>query len=121
MYNLRKIIKGYVIATALFFLFTMIAALLMKLTPLPERYGLIYIMVAVSLACLYIGMYGGKLVKRRGLFFGAVFGLALIAILLAVSMVSMQTAFSAEIVTPKYLIPVAISSVGGVVGANLKG
>ncbi|QIB69460.1 TIGR04086 family membrane protein [Aminipila butyrica] len=120
MNYLYKLVKGYVIAFMLFFLLTVILAFLIKFTSVPESFSIHYLLAAMCIAALFLGVFSGRLIGKRGLLWAAVLS-ALFIFLLVFSINCMYFQdLSRNTFHPVYLIPVAIGGIGGIIGVNVK-
>lgn len=113
-------LKGFVFAFILFLVLTIVASLLIKLTPIPEAWSIYYLMIALSISCLFLGIYFGSHLKKKGLIYGALYSIIFLLIVLAVYLSAFSMELSGGIGLLKYVICILFGSIGGMIGVNLK-
>lgn len=120
MGTVLKNLKGFFYAFILFFLLTLLISTAVKFTPAPEGWSLYYMIGVLSITCLFLGIYIGSCMKRKGLAFGALYSVIFLLILSAFYMLAFSTGIEMGFGLFKYLIPVLFGSVGGMIGVNLR-
>ncbi len=115
-----KNLKGLLYAFILFVLLTLLVSVIVKLTPAPEGWALYYMVGVLSVSCLFLGVYIGNYIKRKGFVYGALYSVIFLLILLAFYMLAFSTELDMGMGMLKFLIPVLTGSVGGMIGVNLK-
>ncbi|MCQ4635916.1 TIGR04086 family membrane protein [Anaerovorax odorimutans] len=120
MDKITRICKGYLVSLIAFGLFTLLGALILKFTPFPESWSFFYLLAAMSLVCLFIGLYMGSFFQRAGLLTGLLFAAILLLLILLIVSACFTTFIKISMLTPVYLIPLAVGAVGGILGANMK-
>lgn len=120
MEMVRKNLKGLLYAFILFILLTLLVSVVIKLTPAPEGWAVYYMVGALSLSCLFLGIYAGNHIKKKGFLYGALYSAIFLLILTAIYMLAFSTGFEAGPGLLKYVIPILFGSVGGMIGVNLK-
>ena len=118
---LKKAILGVVFSEFMFFLFSLGGGLLIKLSPISEDFGYVYLITALSLVCFVCSIYISSNTGKAGLISGA--GISAVVVLIV--FLSVSTIFGTGIKMTKilrleYLIPVLSGMVGGIIGANIK-
>lgn len=120
MGTVLKNLKGLLYAFILFILLTLLISVIVKLTPAPEGWALYYMVVVLSVSCLFLGVYIGNYIKKKGFVYGALYSVIFLLILLAFYMLAFSTEVDMGIGMLKFLIPVLAGSIGGMIGVNLK-
>lgn len=115
-----KNLKGFFFALVLFLVLTMAAAALMKFTSCPESWSLIYMMVALCVSCLFLGIYSGGLVRRKGFLYGALYSIIFLGVILVIYLLffPFEPTLSPGIL--KFLLCLLCGSIGGMIGVNLR-
>jgi putative membrane protein (TIGR04086 family) len=93
---------------------------IIRLTPVPEGWAGYYMIGILSLSCLFLGVYIGNHIKKKGFLYGAVYFCYFSVILIAVYMLAFTTGIEAGAGLLKYLVPILFGSVGGMIGVNLR-
>ncbi len=120
MEMVKKNLKGLLYAFILFILLTLIVSVVIKLTPAPEGWAVYYMVGVLSLSCLFLGVYAGNYIKKKGFLYGALYSVIFLLILAAIYMLAFSTGIETGMGLLKYVIPILFGSVGGMVGVNLK-
>ena len=120
MEHVLKNLKGLLYAFILFILLTLIVSVLVRFSPAPEGWSIYYMVGALSFSCLFLGVYIGNHIKKRGFIYGAIYSVIFLLILSAFYMLAFSTGIGAGLGLLKYLIPILCGSVGGMIGVNLK-
>lgn len=114
-----KCTKGITVAVILFFLCIGLFTLLMLHTSLSEAWMPFYVLAAASLACFWAGLQQGAAVGKRGLLFGMLAALIVMAGLVLLCMsISIGNFVIAEF-QPIQIVTLVFGGIGGVIGANL--
>lgn len=115
-----KSIKAFIYAIIIFTVFIVVTGLLIRFTPLPERWSSYYVLAGLCLACLFLGMYAGNMMNRRGIIFGLLFA-AVFTLIVSILGVLITGTFSEEgIFQLRYLICIIFGGIGGAIGVNLR-
>jgi len=93
---------------------------IIRLTPAPEGWAVYYMIGILSLSCLFLGVYIGNHIKKRGFLYGAVYSAIFLLILIALYMLAFTTEIEAGISLLRFLVPILFGSVGGMIGVNLR-
>lgn len=120
MDKIMRICKGYLFSLIAFGLFTLLGALALKFTPFPERWSFCYLLAAMILVCLFIGLYMGAFFQRAGILTGLIFSAVLMLLILLIVSACFTTFIKLSMFTPAYLIPIGAGALGGILGANMK-
>ncbi|MFQ8602849.1 MAG: TIGR04086 family membrane protein [Anaerovoracaceae bacterium] len=115
---LRKSLKAYLIAVALFTLLTFILAAIISFTGFRENWAFGGLIVSLTLACMVIGFLEGKIVGKRGLITGVISSLILLVIILISVRGAFSDSFNMSGLSLFYLIPLAGGAVGGIIGVS---
>lgn len=120
MNYISKLVKGYLIAFIIFFILTAVITLFIKLTSLPESISFYYLIAAMCVAALFLGIFSGKLIGKNGLL--SAIGLSIIFVFLIVFIINCSyiQELSLDSFNILYMIPVAIGGIGGIIGVNVK-
>lgn len=114
-----KTIKAFVCAIIIFAVFIVITGLLIRFTPLPERWASFYVLAGLCLSCLFLGIYSGNMMKRRGIIFGALFSVIFILLISILGVLITGTFSEAGIFQLRYLICIIVGGIGGMIGVNV--
>jgi putative membrane protein (TIGR04086 family) len=117
---LIKSIKALIIAALIFLIIITGFGLMVRFTPLPERFAMYYAMAAMCIACLFLGIYAGGLLKRRGLLYGMLYSAVFLAILLLVIVSRAGVNEGFVFLQPKYLACLLFGGLGGIAGVNMR-
>ena len=120
MEKVIKNVKGFVYSIVLFFVLTLLASLLIKMTPIPEAWSTYYLLIALSITCIFLGIYAGCFMKKRGFLYGALYSIVLILIIIIFNLIVFNTGIQNGIGLLRYLICVLFGSVGGMIGVNMR-
>ena len=120
METVWKNLKGYLYAFILFILLTLIISIVVKFTPAPEGWSLYYMVGVLCISCLFLGVYFGNYLKRKGILYGALYSIIYILILSSFYMLAFSTGIEPGFGLLKYLIPILFGSFGGMVGVNIR-
>lgn len=115
-----KNLKGFFFALVLFFALTMIITVLMAFTSLPETWSLIYLMISLCIACLFLGIYAGNLTKKKGFLCGALYSIIFLALILVIYLLAFPFEPMLSLGVLKFLICLFCGSIGGMIGVNLR-
>jgi len=120
MGTVLKNLKGFFYAFILFVLLTLLISVIVKFTPAPEGWSLYYMIGALCIVCLFLGIYIGNFIKKRGFVYGALYSIIFLLILSAFFMLAFSTGVAMGAGLIKYVIPILFGSVGGMIGVNLR-
>lgn len=115
-----KICKGYLISLLTFGALTLVGGLLLKFTPFPENWNFYYLLAALTLVCLFIGVYMGSCFQKAGLLIGLCFSAGLLVLILLIVGACFSAVPSLSMLKSAYFLPLGAGMVGGVLGANMK-
>lgn len=118
--KVMRVGRGYLISLAAFALMTVFGALLMKATPFPESWGFYYVVAAMSISCLFIGVYISGYFQKAGLLVGLCCSTVLVISILAIVSACFSQFLNVSALKPGYLIPLGVGTIGGIMGANMK-
>lgn len=120
MNNVMRICKGYLISLVMFGCFTLLGAVILKLTPFHEEWGFFYLLGAMTLVCLFIGLYMASHFQKAGLIVGLVFSAVLVLLILLIVSACFSSFLNTAMFTPAYFLPIGMGALGGILGANMK-
>jgi putative membrane protein (TIGR04086 family) len=115
-----KNLKGLLYAFILFILLTLLISALVRFSPAPEGWSLYYMIGVLCFSCLFLGVYIGNYIKKKGFIYGALYSIIFLLMLSAFYMLAFSTGIEMGPGLLKYLIPILFGSVGGMIGINLK-
>lgn len=115
-----KMIKGYVMAFFLFFLFTVLFTLLVKFTAVPESHSALYMLIGLSLSTIFLGLYMGNLIGKHGLMVALGFSLLYTFLVIFAIICAYSKPITMQSFDIKYILPVLTGGIGGIVGVNLR-
>ncbi|MBR0596662.1 TIGR04086 family membrane protein [Sinanaerobacter chloroacetimidivorans] len=115
-----KNIKGFVFALISFFLLTLVASVLVKFTPIPETWSIYYVMFALCLSCMFLGIYSGSFIKKKGFLYGALYSVIFILIISAIYMMAFSSEIKIGLGLLKYILCLLFGSIGGMIGVNMR-
>ncbi|QHI73680.1 TIGR04086 family membrane protein [Aminipila terrae] len=115
-----KLLKGYLIAFIIFFILTAVITLFIKFTSTPENLSVYYLITAMCAATLFLGIFSGKLIGRKGLLSAiGLSGIFVFFIIFTINCTYFQD-LTLNSFNPQYLFPVAVGGIGGIIGVNAK-
>jgi putative membrane protein (TIGR04086 family) len=120
METVLKNLKGFFFAFILFIVLTLIVSATVKFTPAPEGWSLYYMIGVLCFTCLFLGLYTGNFIKKKGFVYGAIYSIIYLLALSAFYMLAFSSGIETGPALAKYLIPILFGSVGGMIGVNLK-
>ena len=120
MDKIIRICKGYFISLIAFVFFTLLGAAILKLTPFPESWSFFYLLAAMAVVSLFIGMYMSSFFQKAGLLTGIIFSAILVLFILLIVSACFSSFLSPSMFTPAYLLPIGAGALGGIMGANIK-
>lgn len=115
-----KSCKAVFLAALIFLVLMAGFGLLVRFTPLPERFIMHYTLAALCVSCLFLGVYAGNLLKSRGFLFGALYSAAFLLLLLLAIAAGAGEHEGAGFFQLRYLSCLLFGSLGGAVGVNLR-
>jgi putative membrane protein (TIGR04086 family) len=115
-----KLIKGALISAVIFVVMSLVFGVLLATTEIPERYAGFYLIMALSTACAFMGLYTGNLFAKNGLFSGIVFSAVLSGFILSVAALCFSASISTSVLSFQHLIQLAFGGIFGIIGTNLK-
>lgn len=115
-----KTVKAFLYASIIFAVLVAGIGLLIRFSPLPERWAMFYLLTALCIACLFLGLYAGNMMKKGGILYGALFAVAFTLLILVLSVLITGTFSEDGIFQIRYLLCIIFGSIGGMVGVNLR-
>lgn len=115
-----KLVKGYLMAFIIFLILTVIITMLIKFTSIPESFSIYYLITAICFATLFLGIFSGKLIGKRGLL--SAIGLSAIFVFFIIFGINCTyfRDLTIDSFNIQYMIPVAVGGIGGIIGVNVK-
>ncbi|WP_027399659.1 TIGR04086 family membrane protein [Anaerovorax odorimutans] len=115
-----KNIKGLVYSLIFFVLLTLLFNLIVKFGSLPERWSNIYVLISLCLSCMFIGLYMGYYIKKKGFFYGMGYSVILLLVIVGMLTTVFNTTIELGLFHLRYIICVLFGSIGGTIGVNLR-
>lgn len=115
-----KNIKGFVFSMVLFILLTMVFGLLVKFGPLPEKWSSFYVLLSLCLACMFLGLYMGYHIKKRGFLYGMGYSVLLLLMIVGLTTTIFHTTMEWGFFHLRYFVCILFGSFGGAIGVNLR-
>ena len=116
-----KSVKCLLLSEACFFLLTLIGCLLLRFTPFPENWGLIYMIFCFSVVTFLTGFIMGSHVKKRGLITGIIISLITVALIhISASIIVLKTPNPDGLLNIFYIIPLVSGVSGSIAAVNAK-
>lgn len=115
---IRKSLKAYGIAIAIFVFFTFILALVIKYTAFSENWTFIGLIALFAITTFFLGIMEGKIVGKKGLITGFAASLIFILIILFAVGSVFADSFSIKTFDILYVVPLVSGIIGAVAGTN---
>lgn len=119
--RLGNSIKAFLFALVFFCCLVLMIGVLLRFTPLPERFLSVYMLTALSLSCLFLGLSAGNAMKRRGYLYGALFSVIFLLCIISGAMFIAGSPMGLEMNQLKYVVCILCGTVGGMAGVNVRG
>lgn len=120
MEHIIRVGKGYLFSFIAFGLLSFLGAVILRLTPFPERWSFFYLLAAMTAVCFFTGLYMAGWFRRAGILTGLLFSAGLLFLIIMMTALSFSTFFSLQMIHPLYLVPLGAGALGGIIGANLR-
>ncbi len=115
-----KTMKGFGISLMIFVVMVTLFALLLKTTGLPEKLSFLYVLISMSLATLFLGVFLGHLTGGKGLIYGFLGALLFTFIIFYTLNVFFNQPLQFQLIHLRYLVPIFFGGIGGVIGVNMR-
>jgi len=115
---LRKSLKAYCFASAIFVLFTLVLAAVIYFTAFKESWGFAGLITALSISALLLGIIEGRITGKKGLITGMTAAAVFILIVITVTGSVFADSFRIENISAFYIIPLICGGIGGIAGTN---
>ena len=112
--------KAFIMSLVCLVILLALIGLLIRFTPLPERWVSLYVLGAVCIACLFIGVLAGNVMQKRGALFGALITVVFLLVILMLAVLATGANSEAGILQIRYLPCIVFGSIGGMIGVNLR-
>ncbi len=112
--------KSFILALICLIMLLALIGALIRFTPLPERWASLYVLGALCVACLFIGVLMGNVIKKKGMLFGALFTVAFLLLILVISVLITGTYSEAGLMQVRFIPCIVFGSIGGMIGVNLR-
>lgn len=120
MDKIKRILKGYLIGLILFGILSILGAVILKITPFPEKWEFFYLLSIMMVCCIFTAFYISSYFQKAGLLCGLGFSAGLVLLILIITAGSFGEVVGLDTFTPMYFIPLAGGIAGGIGGANRK-
>ncbi len=114
--TIKYLLLGFAVTAAVILLF----AAALWTTELPEGNGSIYAMIGCGAGCAVCGLGGGRLMKRRGIFWGVAYGALFLIIFLMVLFGATAGLVFPTVLQPGFLPCLLAAGLCGIVGVNVQ-
>ncbi len=115
-----KTMKGFGISLVIFVVMVTLFAFLLKSTGLPEKWSFLYVLISMSLATMFLGVFLGNLTGGKGLIYGCLGAILFTVIIFYTFNVFFNHSFQFQLAHLRYLVPIIFGGIGGVIGVNLR-
>ena len=112
--------KSFILALICLIMLLALIGALIRFTTLPERWASLYVLGALCVACLFIGVLMGNVIKKKGMLFGALFTVAFLLLILVISVLITGTYSEAGLMQVRFIPCIVFGSIGGMIGVNLR-
>lgn len=112
--------KGYLISAVIFLILSALITVLVMFSSVSMKYGGVLMFAALCVSAFVFAIFTGNAVGKRGLAAGILSGLMFAATFVFLVSTALNTAFVEALKNLFYLIPVILSAIGGIIGANIK-
>lgn len=119
--RLGNSVKAFLFTLVIFCALVLLIGVLLRFTPLPERFTSAYMLTALSVACLFLGLSAGNAMKRRGYLYGALFSVIFLLCVISGAMYLAGSPMRLEMTQLKYGVCILCGAAGGMVGVNVRG
>ena len=113
---IKSLIAGLAICLLLMLLFSMI----MRFTPISEKWIQYYSLGIVAFSCLFSGMTAGYYKKRMGILNGVIHSIILMLVLYLIYFFAVENIALSNMVNLKHLFSLVCGGIGGMIGVNTK-
>lgn len=114
-------VKAFLFTLVFFCVLVLLMGVLLRFTGLSERFTSVCMLGALSLSCLFLGLSAGRVMKRRGYLYGALFSVIFLLCIISGAMFLSGTPLRLEITQLKYGACIVCGAIGGMVGVNIQG
>ncbi len=115
-----KLAKGYVIAFIIFLVLTIVITSIIKVTSIPETFSIYYLIGAMCISTLFLGIFSGKLIGKKGLISALCTSAVFVFLIIFAITCTYFRELSLNSFNILYLLPVIIGGIGGIIGVNAK-
>ena len=112
--------KGYLISAVIFLILSALITVLVMFSSVSMKSGGLFMFAALCISAFVFAIFTGNAVGKRGLAAGILSGLMFAATFVFLVSTALNTAFVEALKNLFYLIPVILSAIGGIIGANIK-
>lgn len=120
MIILKRTAKIVPVALLIFFLLSLVGGVLLKISPMPERWGYGYMIAVFTLISFMTSFYMGLGMKKAGLITGTVTSAFMILLIVLLVSACFGTGVNVNsLLRIWYLIPLCTGTLGGIIGVNV--
>lgn len=113
---IKSLIAGLAVCLLLMLLFSII----MRVTPITEKWISYYSLGIVAFACMFSGMTAGYYKKKLGILNGMIHAVILMIVLFVIYFFAVDSIPFSNMVNWKHLICLGSGAIGGMLGVNAK-
>lgn len=115
---LRKSLKAYIIAAAMFFVMSLILAAIVCFTGFKESWSLGGLIFILSLSCGFFGFFEGRIVGKRGIVVGILAAFVFMGTVLFILKLTLTKEFYISSLGFVHFFSAAAGAVGGIIGVS---
>ena len=112
--------KSFVYSIVIFALLILISGLLIRFTPLPERWAAYYVLIALCISCFLLGVFVGNIMENKGILYGALFSILLIIVVVVIGGLIAGDFSSSALFQTRFLSGIVCGIIGGMIGVNIR-
>lgn len=113
-----KTLKSFLYAFLLFLLLLILFGILVRFTPLPERWPSIYILLSLCFSCLVLGLFTGGFTRKCRILYGGLLSILFLFVIMIISILIAGLPLDRGLLQPQYLLCIACGSLDGIIGVN---
>ncbi len=119
-YKVFRVCKAFIVSFIVLLTLLLIIGVLLRYTPLPERWSYLYILGALCISCFLAGLMVGSLMERKGILFGALAATAFLLIVITLSVLITGIQSDEGLFKIRFVSCIVAGSIGGMAGVNMK-
>ena len=115
-----RLLKSFVYSIVIFAILIIVCGLLIRFTPLPERWTAYYVLIALCISCFLLGTFVGNIMERKGILYGALFSILLIIVVVVIGGLISGIFSSHGLFQIRFLSSIVCGIIGGMIGVNIR-